>query len=132
MKKINAENKRPAAITTLCILSFIGIILFIARDIISYFEYKAMRALNEKSFLTGIVINLGVLIGVFFMWKLKKVGFYIYTIFQIIWITLPFLVQAIYNAYWGDTYFGLLILPVFFSTITFITLFAVNLKYMVN
>jgi len=132
MEKRDPKNKKPAMIRTLCVLSFIGIILFIARDIASYFYYKAMGALNENSFLTGIAINLFVFIGVFFMWKLKKIGFYIYALFQIMWIALPILMEELYHAYWIDTYFELLILPVLLSTIIFIILYAVNLKHMVN
>ena len=132
MKPENPEGvqqvKRVKNLTTLCILSFIGIILWIARDINFYLDYSAMAgALNKYSFLVGISLNMIILFGVVLMWKLKKIGFYIYSVFQILWVLFPYIAGTVI-----DTYFGFMILPVLISTPIFIVLYALNLKHMLR
>jgi hypothetical protein len=130
MKSENSKEtqqfERKYSLTKLCVLSFIGIALWIARDIKMYFDYLAMDGvLNKESFLVGIALNILILFGVVLMWKLKKIGFYIYSLLQIVWIVIPLIVGT-----WVDTYFGFLILPAIICTPIFITMYGLNLKHM--
>lgn len=75
------------------------------------------------SSLTVGLLNIIVFAGAFLMWKLKKMGFFIYTLGQVVQIVVPFVVVG-----------GLLggatgIMTAFFS-IAFIIMYAVNLKHM--
>lgn len=120
------QSERVNFLTKLCILSFIGIALWIVRDTKMYFDYKSMAgALNSESFLVGIGLNMIILSGVILMWKLKKIGFFIYSFFQITWLVLPMIIGT-----WIDTYFGFLILPTPIFTLGFIIMYGLNLKYM--
>lgn len=120
------QSARKSFQKTLCILSIIGIAFWIARDIKMYFEYKSMGgSLNKASFLVGIALNMLILFGVVLMIKSKKVGFYIYAPFQLVWLTLPFIIGT-----WVDTYFGFLVLPAGIFTPIFIVLYGMNLKHM--
>ncbi len=120
------QYERKSFLTTLCILSFIGIALWIVRDIRMYFDYKSMvGSLNKESFLVGIALNVMILFGVVLMMKLRKAGFYLYAFLQLVWLVLPLIIGT-----WVDTYFGFLILPAVVFTPVFIALYGKNLKYM--
>ncbi len=120
------QSVRKSFLKTLCILSIIGIALWITRDIKMYFEYKSMVGwINKESFLVGIALNMLILFGVVLMMKSKKIGFYIYAPFQLVWLALPFIIGS-----WGDTYFGFLILPAAVFTPIFIVMYGMNLKHM--
>jgi hypothetical protein len=124
--QVSQRNLRSNFLTILCILSVIGIALWIVRDIRMYNEYMAMEGvLNTESFLVGIALNLIGLSGVVLMWYLKKAGFYIYTISQMVWIVLPMVIGT-----WADTYYGFLILPAITVTPSFMVMYALNLKQM--
>ncbi len=120
------QKERKGFLKTLCILSFIGITVWIIRDIQMYFDYKSMvGSLNKESFLVGIALNMLILFGVVLMMNLRKIGFYIYALLQLVWLVLPLIIGT-----WVDTYFGFLILPAVVFTPVFIALYGNNLKYM--
>ena len=131
--------KRPNLLTILCILTFIGSglnfvsSLFIgaflnqfvpvAQDIAERFKLPGLDVITEGKpvffFVTALLyaITVG---GAILMWKLRKNGFHIYTIAQILQILAPM-------------YFYHLPSPSFIDKIisgTFILLYATNLKLM--
>jgi hypothetical protein len=115
---------RPAFLTTLCILSFVGIALSLFNYINSYFSYKEMKALFAESFLVMGIFELIILAGVLLMWKLKKSGFYIYAIGQVASLVFPLATGTV------DTVMGLLTLPLLILAVLFIVLYGRQLKYM--
>jgi hypothetical protein len=133
------KPQRPTLLTVLCILTFIGSgmnlfsSLFIAGfydtfvEVMQMFAEKfklpGMDALLEAKpffFLVSGVFYAGALGGAILMLKLKKTGFHVYTISQILQVLAPmyFLHQA-----------GPGIPELFFSGL-FIFLYSMNLKFM--
>ena len=146
---------RPSFITVLCILSFVGIGIYLIADLSSYFTYSAKEnqdilntlksdggqdlnpAMNDMMGALGLVdyekqatyslisalLNIPILIGVLFMWKQRKVGFWIYTIFETSQAIIPFVMGL-----------GLITLVksmiVLMFAIIFIVLYAINLKHL--
>jgi hypothetical protein len=133
------KPQRPSLLNILCILTFIGsgmnfisslmIALFydqftlIAESINKSFHLPGLETILEgKSvfFAVSALIYLGSIAGAILMWKLKKAGFHVYTIFQILLILSPM-------------YFFHLPIPSFLDIILsgiFIILYSSNLKYM--
>lgn len=104
----NNENpvRRSDLLTLLCILSFIGsgiaafsnLVLLITYDQMDQvlqdfnFEMEAMNLLlsgGKSFFLSGFILYMVSLIGVFAMWRLKKIGFHLYTAAQLFILILP-------------------------------------------
>jgi hypothetical protein len=100
--------KRPTLLNILCILTFIGSGMnFISSLMISvFYDQFALLAENiNKSFhlpgldmmmegkslffATSALISAGCVTGAILMWRLKKAGFHLYTIFQILLILSP-------------------------------------------
>lgn len=79
----------------------------------------AKLAMNE---LIVVLLNIPVLIGVLMMWKLKRVGFYIYAAFGIIQSLMPLMLGLEFNSM---VIYGIV------ATAVFIVLYAINLKHMV-
>ncbi len=80
------------------------------------------NAMANASLIQGIMALI-CLVGVFMMWQLKKTGFYIYTLAQIVTVATPFLLV-------GGLAGGLMgTLGAIFPVI-FIILYALNLKHM--
>ena len=131
--------KRPNLLTILCILSFAGsgmsffssilIAVFydqfivLAESISKSFHLPGLEMFLEgKSsfFAVSALVYVGSFAGAILMWKLKKAGFHVYAISQIILILLPM-------------YFFNLSIPSFLDIILsgiFIILYSSNLKYM--
>jgi hypothetical protein len=103
-----AKPKRPNLLTVLCILTFIGSGMnFFSSIVIAAFYNsftEVVRTLAEKFSIPGIDLILesppsffftsGILYvfsfaGAFLMWNLKKIGFHVYTIAQILLILAP-------------------------------------------
>jgi hypothetical protein len=84
----------------------------------------AMKAMEHYTLITTVSLLVAItgLIGVIMMWKLKKIGFYVYTGAQVVGIIVPLVVIG--GLVGGMTLFG----AVF--TIAFIIMYAVNLKAM--
>ena len=136
-------KKRPDLLTVLCILTFIGSgigffsNLFVALsydlivqmvdndDLPSMYEMaienmKMMLSGGVIYFILSFILFLISFIGAIFMWNLKRIGFHLYTIAQILILILPaFFLNgqaiSIYNL---------------FFTGLFIALYAINLKEM--
>ena len=135
-----SKPERPKLLNILCILTFIGsgmnfisslmIALFydqftiLVEDISKSFHLPGMELMLEGQsifFAVSALVYAGCIAGAILMWKLKKAGFHVYTIFQILLILSPM-------------YFLHLPVPSFLDIIlsgTFIILYSSNLKYMV-
>lgn len=154
MEEITTEGpKRPQFLTVLCILTYIGVGLGIVLSIVGWWSMRAMSAMMEATSemtegmedisafpgmeeamaqvkyinVNTIVAIIGCIIcllGALQMWKLKKIGFYIYVAGEV----LPFIVSAVLM---GGSAFGMMavvmgaIIP-----ITFIVLYTLNLKHL--
>jgi len=140
----------PTFLKVICILSFIGIglgLIFGLNSTINHNkELAKMEAqidqlealgfsydLYEKTVkhgqminIIGLIANLGCLLGVLWMWKLKKKGFYVYTFFE---IAPSILTLIVYGSSFGA--FGPIVFVVsFLFPVAFIIMYATNLKYM--
>lgn len=127
--------KRPTFLTVLCILSFIfsglAIIGYVAAIGLAGVASAAMSNMSSDAMATytgpsagliwayiviGFITTLGGLYGVIKMWKLQKVGFYIYTACVVVSI----IMGIVYSG------FGVMsILP-----LVFVVLYGLNLKAM--
>jgi hypothetical protein len=137
MAEETSNEKRPALLTVLCILSFIGsglsvlVWLLLTVGVGSFLGFlenvpgfsEAMTGsgagLGIGLMLLNLVLNAGTLAGAIMMWQLKKLGFWIYSGAFV----LQFLVPIIFmSGKFGI--FGFIIMALF------ITLYALNLKHM--
>ncbi len=99
-KQIEQPKKRPELLTILCILTFIGsglqgisnIFVFSNQELIieqfidSPFYNEDMHKYFEtdsKFFLLNSMVYFTSLLGAIYMWRLKKIGFHLYTMSQI-------------------------------------------------
>lgn len=134
-----AVPRRPSLLTVLCILSFIGsgmnlfssfiIAAFydsyteIMRMFIDKWHFSGMEAMLEARpafFLWSGIFYAGSLYGAILMFRLKKTGFHVYTIAQILLILAPM-------------YFLHLTSPGIFELLftgLFVLLYGINLKFM--
>jgi hypothetical protein len=132
----NEAGKRPVFLTVICILSFVGIGLailgYVTALTVMGVAVSSVSAMAEEAGATvtagpstaiiwayiigGFVTALLQLVGVVQMWKLKKSGFYLYTVAAVIAIVLGFL--------YGSGIGGLII------PVAFIVMYGVNLKAM--
>ncbi len=147
-----SSPKRPQFITVLCILTFIGCGLGIIFSIYGYFSAKASASMFDTmatnggdasgmmvqfqesarkavenalpNLVIGIVCSLLCLFGAIQMWNLKKQGFYIYAIGEIIPPISAFILGAGGIIGGSTAAFGLII------AIVWIVLYGVNLKHM--
>lgn len=130
---------RSPFLTKLCILSFIGssfsailgFLLGLFKDnILNNYKndpsenaqiiYKMLLAVPEGSLIMVGSLSICTLIGVYFMWKLRKIGFHLYTIGNILILGIP-----LFFGYGSFNYPQLL-----FITGPFIAMYALNLKQM--
>jgi hypothetical protein len=99
--------KRPELLTYLCILSFIGsglaslsnLFIFLSFDNMVNLkeeinfdlpEFDLMMSGGKRFFFSGFIFYSVSLFGAIRMWKLKKLGFHLYTIAQVFILLLPF------------------------------------------
>jgi hypothetical protein len=137
---INPEvKKRPTFLTVLCILTFIGSGLGVIGGLISVVavgmadtlaDIPVMGAAVTAAVTGGIaysilslVLALCSLFGAIFMWKLKKMGFWLYVIAQIVMLIIPFIFLPSIVAMAG------FIVSIIF-TAAFIIMYGVNLKHL--
>jgi len=122
-QNVQTTTQRPTFLTVLCILTFIGSGLGLLFGIIGLVAAGAIESVAAylpvgvdsgifKSIITLILLA-GSLYGAIQMWKLKKLGFYIYAAANVILLILNFGI------------FGLII------TAAFIIMYYLNLKVMV-
>ena len=133
------KPQRPTLLTVLCILTFIGsgMNLFSSLVIAGFYDVfvEVAQTFAEKFKLPGIDLLLearplfflvsgicyaGSLVGAVFMMRLKKAGFHIYAIFQILLIIAPMYFMHLSSP-------GL---PELFFSGLFILLYSMNLKFM--
>jgi hypothetical protein len=133
------KPKRPTLLTVLCILTFIGsgmnlfsglviagfydVFVAVAQEFAERFKIPGVDLLLETKplfFLVTALFYAGSVVGAILMMQLKKIGFHVYTIFQILLIIAPM-------------YFMHLASPgipeLFFSGL-FVLLYSTNLKFM--
>ncbi len=136
-KETDGSKKRPDLLTILCILTFIGsglaafsnLFIFLSFDEVSniledfdmdFPEFDMIMSGGKKFFITGFILYTLSLAGAMQMWKLKKIGFHLYTAAQIFILLLPLVMIENFQF----SFFGLLI------TAAFIFAYASNLKHM--
>lgn len=143
--------KRPTFLTVLCILTFVGGGISLIMNIMSYFTYSAMAASGgdmlsdlgaqgeqveaamsmlgldpakmATSALIVAILNVVVLAGALMMWKLKKVGYYIYLVGELVQAVIPVIVI-------GGLAGGMSVIFMGIIAIVFIILYGLNLKHM--
>ena len=130
---------RPSMLTILCILTFIGsgmqlfsslfVSLFYeffmksAQVIAEKFNMPGMEQLQEVApvfFVVSALLDAGAIVGAILMFRLKKIGFHIYTIFQILLILAPMYFMHLPGPGTAEVLFSGL----------FIILYSMNLKHM--
>ncbi|MES2762224.1 MAG: hypothetical protein V4677_08455 [Bacteroidota bacterium] len=149
---VNEAPKRPQFLTVLCILTFIGCGVALFSSVWGYYSIQASSAALENmanmqedtygmvsgmqetmlkavenavpNLVIGIVCALLCLYGALQMWKLKKIGFFIYCIGEITPAIAGFLLGAGGLIGSAGAIIGLLI------AIVWIVLYAINLKHM--
>jgi hypothetical protein len=135
----DTKPKRPNLLTILCILTFIGsgmnmfsslviasfydIFVEIAHEFAERFSLPGIDQLMEAKPLFFVVTGIcyaGSVIGAILMMRLKKAGFHVYTIFQILLVIAPMYFMHLPTPGIPDLIFSGL----------FIMLYSMNLKYM--
>ncbi len=135
-----AQPKRTTMLTTLCILTFIGsgmqlfsslviagfydLFVQIAQEFAEKFKMPGMEQLREVKplfFVISALLYAGSVAGAVFMMRMKKTGFHIYTISQILLILSPMYFMHLSSPGAFDILFSGL----------FIFLYSMNLKFMV-
>lgn len=126
MENENVPTSRPGMLTALCILTFIGsglnllfsLLLLVLSGTISALLAdipgfgEAMAALPVWKLILLVLLAATSLYGAITMWKLKKMGFYIYAGAQVVMLAISF---------------GILGL---IFTVLFIVLYYLNMKHM--
>jgi hypothetical protein len=134
-----AQPKRPNMLTILCILTFIGsgmqlfsslviagfydMFVQVAQEFAEKFKMPGIELLREVKpvfFLVSAILYAGSVTGAILMMRLKKTGFHVYTIFQILLIIAPmyFMHQSSPGTF-----------EILFTGL-FIFLYSMNLKFM--
>jgi hypothetical protein len=100
------SHSRPALLTLLCVMSFIGSGLMGLSFLMVYLSYgeaipmilelgdvfpgmELLATAGKGFFLTGFILYLLSFAGVNLMWRMKKAGFHFYTASQIMALLLP-------------------------------------------
>ena len=115
---------RPAFLTVLCILSYIGCGLAIISSLLQLSTSILIAVLS-------LAASLICLLGVIQMWKLKKMGFYIYLVGEIAPLVITFATIGFASMFSFEG--GIMALMTAFMSIfpiLFIILYAINLKHM--
>lgn len=133
----DSKKLRPDLLTVLCILTFIGSGLAALSNFFVYFNIDILKETVEKDgfeffgselilglpkslFILSALFYSASLVGAILMWKLRKVGFHVYSISQIILLIIP----TIYIKSDNFPIFGILL------TVLFILLYHKNIKLM--
>lgn len=133
------EGKRPTLLTVLCILTWISsglnalayLILVIAgaamADLLSNIPGIGAMLTAGMAFLVVLLLAfVAKIIGAVQMWKMKKTGFYIYAVAEVIVLAASYMVVKDVPAELGG---GFPVIPMIFSAV-FIGLYGMNLKNM--
>lgn len=141
LENLNATPKDPSKrsdlLTLLCVLTFIGSGLAAFSNLFIYLSFDEMLTIvddyevdipgfdmmmsgGRPFFITGFILYTFSWVGALQMWKLRKIGFHLYTSAQIFILLLPvFLIPS-----YPFSIFSLLF------TIVFVGGYAINLKFM--
>ena len=84
------SNERPTFLTVLCVLTFIGSALGVLGSL--FRKDPAIENYAGYYYWVSLVFSLGTLYGAMQMWKLKKVGLYIWTVCEALSIVLLWVV----------------------------------------
>jgi hypothetical protein len=133
------KPQRPTLLTVLCILTFIGsgmnlfssfviagfyeVFVEIAHEFAEKFKLPGIDLLMEAQpifFLVSGIFYAGSLAGAVLMMRLKKAGFHVYTIFQIMLVIAPMYFMHLPSPGFPEMLFSGL----------FILLYSMNLKFM--
>ena len=121
-QNVQQTNQRPTFLTVLCILTFIGSGLSLLFGLIGLVAAGALESVSAylpvgvdsglfKSIIL-IILMAGSLYGAIQMWKLKKLGFYIYAAANVVLLILGFSIWSL------------------IFTALFIVLYGLNLKHL--
>lgn len=138
--QFNQSNKRPVLLTILCILTFIAsgfsalsniswaILYDTFSEILLTNESPLVQqmadtilATNRSLFFVDFILYIGSVAGALLIFNLKKIGFHIYTVSNILLVLTP----AFFVEGQGINFMGLILI-----TLPFIVLYAMHLKYM--
>lgn len=131
------EKKRPDLLTLLCVLTFIGsgmgafsnfvfaanysfIIDMADSGELSFPGLDIYLSLPQSFYVFSAILYFASLVGAVQMWKLRKIGFHIYTSAQILLLLVP----VIYPQFDSFPFLGLVV------TAIFVALYGRHLKYM--
>jgi len=127
------EKKRPGLLSVMCILTYIGRGLNIIVWILAIIAFGAIESMlggipgmgglvsaGIGYFVGALILSIIAFIGAIMMWKMKKMGFYLWILANVIEFILPFILISGYPF----NIVGLIIL------IVFIILYGINLKNM--
>jgi hypothetical protein len=124
-------KKRPLFLTIICIISFVGVgytvlksLWEINRIFTGFMDSSILFSMYGFMLLSNIVFALLCLIGVLLMWKLKKAGYIIYLIGEVIPLILPLILM--HNSFYG---LQNLILGFLISS-AFIVMYSLNFKHL--
>ncbi|MCD4729524.1 MAG: hypothetical protein K8R74_02910 [Bacteroidales bacterium] len=141
LESLNPSQKEPFKrsdlLTVLCVLTFIGsglaafsnLFIFLSFEemltIVDEYEveipgFDMMMSGGRRFFITGFILYTFSWVGALQMWKLRKIGFHLYTGAQLFILILPVAMIVSYQF----SIFSLLF------TATFIAGYAINLKFM--
>ena len=124
MSEENVQTSVPTFLKVLCILTFVGSGLGI---------FGNLSILSRDIGLVSLLANVSCIIGAVMMLKLKKTGFYIYAVAELLPLIYTFVVLGGFGAmsvpFLGEAvilvYLVALIIP-----LGFIAMYAINLKHM--
>lgn len=129
--------KRPDLLKLLCILTFIGSGLASVSNLFIYLSFDEILLLKDeytqilpemetilsggkRFFLTGFFLYTISLVGACNMWKLRKIGFHLYTVAQLFILIMP----VVFIKSYPFSFIGLIV------TAIFVGAYASNLKLM--
>ena len=144
--------KRPQFLTVLCILTYIGVGLGIIGSIFGWWSMNKMSQLMDTNsgmedmgsmpgmeeamdkigpalkwanelLITGILGCILCLVGALQMWKLKRIGFYIYVVGEVVPVIISGILMGA-SAFGGMQIFGLVI------PVIFLVLYGINFKHL--
>lgn len=126
------EKKRPVFLTIICIISFVGVGYSVIKAFLAiirmFTSYRGSSMIFSKfGFIqfSNIIFALLCLVGVLLMWKLKKSGFFIYLIGEVIPLILP-LILIPQSIKYGLIYS----IGGFLISAAFIVMYSLNLKHL--
>jgi hypothetical protein len=149
------KKTRPAFLLVLCILSFVGIGFVFFSGLFSFVSHSTTHSLqflqdsrnpfgnlieNQDEFIAtaninnivGIIAALVCLAGVLLMWNLKKAGFYVYSVAEIVPPVVALALSG-HAGYGSSPIMVMVNMGLVFAlliAIAFIIMYAVNLKHM--